>query len=609
MALAVLLHLVFQSGPAGRSFIGGGFWPLDLFAATSTHQVIATNARPTSSAIVVNGGGVINLTGGATTTVLVGFTVSDNNGCGDVLFKGNVTSSLFRGGAGLSCLASTLNCYVVASSSVTHNCPSATTTQVSANATATFQIYYFADATDASSTYPDDGWSGGVFLMDASASSTSASSSYVELNTLLAIDVAPTSTSYGTVFVGGNTTSTNREDNVLNKGNSSTSVKIHGTAFVSGANSFATSSQHYATSTFTFGGAEQALQSAATLVAGFLAPGLPLGPSWTKTTSMPLVLRLHAAVAYNQYLYAIAGNTTGGVTTSSVFYAPLNGDGTAGNWSYISSLPSAIEQHGAAAGNGYLYTLGGVKGGSETSTVFYAPINANGSLGNWSSTTALPGVIFGQIVDFNNGYVYSAGGNTGSEVTSTVYYAAINGDGSISNWSSTSPMPSPVYQGGGGIDNSYIYSVGGLFGSVTSSVFYAPINSTGSLGVWSTGTSLPAPRDRHAVIAAGGIIYAIGGADSGSNNTSSVLFAPLNTDGSVGNWADTTPIPFALRVLASAVSKGYIYNIGGFTGTSTSTVNVISRNSRSMFWGLEVPTDAATGSYTSTITYTAAFNP
>ena len=288
----------------------------------SRDVTVATSLAPVISTVVVNGGSNITLTANTTTTISVNFTVTYFTGCGHVFYEGNVTTTLYRSGVsgGAACAANTLNCYVVSTS--THNCSGPASTSTSARATSTFQIYYFADATDASSTYPSEGWLATVTARDGSSTTDTANSAQLELNSLLALELATSSLNYGSVDRGYNTTSTNQVSELQNAGNTSSTIRVSGTAFVSGANSFATSSQHYATSTFTFGGAEQALQSAATLVAGFLAPGLPLGPSWTKTTSMPLVLRLHAAVAYNQYLYAIAGNTTGGGNIPHLFFPP-----------------------------------------------------------------------------------------------------------------------------------------------------------------------------------------------------------------------------------------------------------------------------------------------
>ena len=56
----------------------------------------------------------------------------------------------------------------------------------------------------------------------------------------------------------------------------------------------------------------------------------------------------------------------------------------------------------------------------------YAPINANGTLGAWSTTSSLPGARCGNVeaVTVANGCMYAAGGYDNNNVTSAVYYAA-----------------------------------------------------------------------------------------------------------------------------------------------------------------------------------------
>jgi hypothetical protein len=68
---------------------------------------------------------------------------------------------------------------------------------------------------------------------------------------------------------------------VKNAGNSSTTLQLSGTALTLGLNEIATSSQHYATSSFTFGGSEQVLSGTATAVSGFLLTS----PTSTNTVS------------------------------------------------------------------------------------------------------------------------------------------------------------------------------------------------------------------------------------------------------------------------------------------------------------------------------------
>jgi len=223
----------------------------------------STNSSPAVSAILVNGGSPITLNANATTSITVGFTITDNNGCSDVFTGGGVTTTLFRSGAGSACTANNLNCYIT--NAQINNCTSGNT----ATATATIPIYYFAEPTDASSTYSGQSWQAKIIASDAGGLSSSSTSSGVTLNTLLAINLSTSTINYGTVGAGSNTGSTNQTISIQNVGNSSSTLRISGTDLTFNANIVPASSQHYATNTFTYNISDTPLNSFLTTVAGF----------------------------------------------------------------------------------------------------------------------------------------------------------------------------------------------------------------------------------------------------------------------------------------------------------------------------------------------------
>ncbi len=221
------------------------------------------NSAPTVSAVVLNGGSAITLNENTTKAITVVASTTDPEGVGDISFA---TGTLYRSGiAGTkNCTADNLNCYQIASSGCSFT---DTTSTVSCSA----NIWHFAQATDASSSFSAQNWLGSITVTDSASNNTnSTTASGVELNTLLAIDVTPATTNYGTLAPGTSTGSTNATTSVKNSGNSSSTLTLHGTALTLLSNSIATSSQHYATSSFTFGGNEQALSEASTSVSGFL---------------------------------------------------------------------------------------------------------------------------------------------------------------------------------------------------------------------------------------------------------------------------------------------------------------------------------------------------
>ncbi len=299
--------------------------------------------------------------------------------------------------------------------------------------------------------------------------------------------------------------------------------------------------------------------------------------SWTTATTLPNVLNTHSATAYNGYVYVTGGlDHATSISTSTVYFASVSG-GAPGAWTKTVALPGPISSHSAAVNNGYIYTTGGLDTGSViTSSVFYAFLNSTGSISNWSSTKSLPSAIDGHFAVVYNGYIYTIEGiDASGNVTTTVFYAFLNSTGSISNWSSTTQLPGAT-DGSAFAYNGYIYATGGSDPNSppnsTTTVYYAPINSTGSLGAWSTTTALPSAIAKHTAIPRSGYVYTIGGYGNGFSVTSTVFYAQINGDGTIGAWNTTTKLPSA-NFGSAATYNGYVYETGGqnasFAVTST----------------------------------------
>ncbi len=237
---------------------------------TASSTVVVGNAAPTISAVSLNGASSIVLTANATTAINVNATVTDNNGCADI--TGGTSSILvYRSGITSStCLGtqSDKSCYKITTFTSTSSCSNS----VTLNTTTTFGIYYFADATDASSSFAAQNWIATVNVTDvAGGTSTGASdSSGVELLTLNAINVTTSSLNYGTLSASSTTGAVNQIATSTNAGNSSTTIRLSANStLVSGGNLIPTSSQRYATSTFTFPGTAVQLTESPVTVSGF----------------------------------------------------------------------------------------------------------------------------------------------------------------------------------------------------------------------------------------------------------------------------------------------------------------------------------------------------
>lgn len=250
-----------------------------------TSTVIVGNALPTVSVPILNnnnpiilnenmvnlwtGSSTVNTSTLATTTVTVSFTYTDNNGCSDVFTGGSSSILLYRSGITSSTCLTTQNnqnCYLV----TTTTANSCTGSNASANATATFGIYYFAQATDVSSSYANQNWLATIIMRDAANATGTLDTSGVELNTLVAISVSTSSINYGTVPANSDTGGGTSVATTTNSGNSSATISLYANpTLTSGANTLATSSQRYASSSFgTWPGGATQLTGAAVVLTG-----------------------------------------------------------------------------------------------------------------------------------------------------------------------------------------------------------------------------------------------------------------------------------------------------------------------------------------------------
>ncbi|HVM76641.1 MAG TPA: hypothetical protein VMU07_00605 [Candidatus Paceibacterota bacterium] len=571
-----------------------------------------TSAPPstiTISGMLLNGGSSIVLTPNATTTVTVTASTTDVGGT-----ITSATSTFFRSGVGSTCTADDLNCYQVSASGCTFS-NNSTTVSCSAN------IWYFAQPTDSSSSFSGQTWKAAISVIDNTSNVvTTSTPSGVVLNTMAALNITTSTASYGSIAAGANTSSTNQVITVVNAGNATATLQLNGTALTLGANTIATSSEHYATTTFTFGGSEQALSSTAASVSGFqlIAPPANTTSGWTNTTPLPQPLELFGAAAYNNNLYIVGGGVAGGSTTSTTYIAPFNSDGTIGSFATSTPLPNALSQFGdLIVYNGFMYAIGGAAPSGATSTVSYAPINSNGTIGAWTQTSPLPAprAVLGTAQC--GGYLYAIGGSTqgggGTGTVSTTFYAQINGDGSVGAWTSTTALPNTLQKLFPISENGYIYIFGGqpVNNTVTTTVLYAPCNGNGTITSWLQGTPLEYGIEGGAVAANTNFAFILGGDSTGSGGDSStVSYVPLSSGGMTGQGGKGLPILPQKGVSRNAgvINNSFLYTIGGKPPSDTTTIGFMQIPQQNMFWGIQIPSNQPTGTYSGTVNYTAVFS-
>ncbi|MDB5182176.1 MAG: hypothetical protein JWP13_939, partial [Candidatus Saccharibacteria bacterium] len=308
--------------------------------------------------------------------------------------------------------------------------------------------------------------------------------------------------------------------------------------------------------------------------------GGELSAAWAATTALPLTMTNHTANAYNGYLYAFTNG--GGGPSTTVYYAAIAANGTVGAWATTTSLNTSRTLEKSVVYGGYIYVVGG-NNGAGTPTYFtsieYAPVNANGTLGAWTTAAnsmGTPRSRFALIA--NKGYLYAIGGETtGGVDLATTEYAKINTNGSIGTWTAGKPLLGQFANGGHDVFADKIYLISGRLNgtrSPTSNVVTINNGGNGAVGTWGATTALPAVRTHHASVIYGGYLYVTGGYGGTDNEVTTsqfkndITYAKINADGTVGAWQAATSFTTARSGHSVIAYNGYMYILGGGSYTT-----------------------------------------
>jgi hypothetical protein len=299
--------------------------------------------------------------------------------------------------------------------------------------------------------------------------------------------------------------------------------------------------------------------------------------TWTVSTPIPAGVSGHNSISIpvddalgvtNQYAYVSGGRLAGGAATDKLIYGKFSDDGSISSWATTSSLPVALSFHSAVAalpfnsrvsGSGFVYVIGGINAdGTIISTVSAAALDNDGTIKSaWRNETALPQPLHSAGVVIFRGSVYVAGGSTtGNVPVKTVYRSKVNELGQLGAWESLPELPSAITHHGFVQFGGYLYSIGGetavvnpddgTIGTGTDNVLYSKINlRTGDIGSWiSNPAALGKARSKHSAIVLGGNIFVTSGLYSGLSagvqGSSENIYSVINADGTLGSFNGAT---------------------------------------------------------------------
>jgi len=245
-----------------------------------------------------------------------------------------------------------------------------------------------------------------------------------------------------------------------------------------------------------------------------------------QSTAGPTMITGPEVVAYRGAPYVV-----GGRNRSTVYFAQPVADGTIAGWQQTTALPEDRERHAAAAWDGRLYVAGGTDSqGTTYASVRVATVASNHTVGEWLPATDLPETRRDPATVAHDGWLWVLGGRAEADGTTqrgTVWAAPIQPDGSLGEWTEPGSLPAAVYAHTALVRGEHLYLVGGRAGATCSTAVHtARLLPGGRLGPWTPGPQLSAPRAYLGVAALDGHLYAVGGADCTANRDWAV-FVPL----------------------------------------------------------------------------------
>lgn len=297
--------------------------------------------------------------------------------------------------------------------------------------------------------------------------------------------------------------------------------------------------------------------------------------AWTAATSLPAVRSTQCVIVTKNRVYLLSSFTGGGYD-ATIITAMINPDGSLGAWTAAGSLPGAVAGSRAVAIKNRIYILGGGYNGSAyVNTSYWATINADGTLGAWNTLPAMPNIQCWNQTLVTRDRVYVIGGWNGSAAVSNVYWASINADGSLGSWATGPSLPYATNGHAMFVAKNRVHIIGGNNGNtVYSTRVSAVINADGSLGGWVNELPVPTTISSPTFYATKNRVYMIGGATGFSAPTATTYSASINADGTINAWNNCTALPLAMNASALFAVKNRLYIAGGDNGVSTSYSNV-----------------------------------
>jgi DNA-binding CsgD family transcriptional regulator/N-acetylneuraminic acid mutarotase len=274
------------------------------------------------------------------------------------------------------------------------------------------------------------------------------------------------------------------------------------------------------------------------------------GSRWVSRAQMPTPRERLAVVTHGDKIYAIAGDTSDGVTGVVEIYDP--DDNT---WQVGAPKPTPASNVAAAVVDGLIYVPGGYTAAGKVVTTMevYDPAHDT-----WDTRAPLPAPLCAYAIATLDGKLFVFGGWDGASYVASVYEYDPQKDG----WTAKTAMSTARGFTAAGVIEGKIYVVGGYDGTTEFALCeeYDPAKDDGKVP-WAIKAPMSVGRGGLGVTVVGNNLYAVGG------GWQSYLVYNERYNPGTNTWANfETPITAEWRNLGAAATEVKIYAIGGYSG-------------------------------------------
>ena len=294
--------------------------------------------------------------------------------------------------------------------------------------------------------------------------------------------------------------------------------------------------------------------------------------SWTTLNALPEALTDLAVVASQQNLIVMGGKNPEGVS-NKIYVATLDPLNAAlGEWNEASiSLPQPLWGARAVVVHDNIYLIGGANTDDENAAsdkVYCLKLNSRGDVASITEVNTLPEARNGHAIATYDSKIYVTGGHDATGVLkNTVYRASVNLDGTLGTWSTQTALPVAVSNHATACSNGILTVIGGMGEELPSNQLYYTYLDNAQLSWVTSSTVLSVRTHSGAACSFDNKIFFTGGKNLSGSVLNFMRYAILGTGDEMVNKACFVSLPFDLGTPMKTIQQ-LDFNLSQGIGTS-----------------------------------------